>query len=263
MKPAPVLHAEREHGVMTITLNRPAKRNALSPALMDALAEAFARADSDPEVRAVIVLGEGPAFCAGMDLAAFRDGFRPDVDGPGFPFRAVPAKPVIAAVDGPAVAGGLELVLACDIVVATPRATFGLPEVRLGLVAAGGGMFRLPLRCGGAAMEMLLTGDPVTAEEAHRLGVVHRVVEAGEHAAEAGRIAQRIAAVSPSAVGATLEVARAALRVTERALWQATAEHWARIVDGDDAHEGVAAFLTHRTSGFAPPDTRAEGRFRS
>ncbi len=249
---------------MTITLDRPAKRNALDPALMRALTEAFGQAGSDPDVRAVIVCGEGPAFCAGMDLAAFREGFRPDVEDPGFPFRAVPPKALIAAVDGPAVAGGLELVLACDIVVATPRSTFGLPEVCLGLIAAGGGMFRLPRRCGGAVMEMLLTGDPVSAEEAYRLGIVHRIARPDGHLVEAQRIAHQIAGASPSAVTATLKVARDALGVAERSSWQATAEHWARIVDAHDAREGVAAFLANRTPEFRsgapePPDDVSAG----
>lgn len=242
-----VLLRERRGPVALLTLNRPAKRNALDRETLRALVDAFADADRDPAVRVVVITGNGSAFCSGMDLAAFLAGFRPDIAGADFPFNMPPAKPVLAAINGPAIAGGLELALSCDVVVAARSASFGLPEVRRGLVAAGGGVFRLPRRAGGTGLEMVLTGDPIDAVEAHRIGIVDRLVDDGDLMPTALRIAERIADASPAAVAESLRVGRLALDLPEHELWRETVAGWPAIADGPDAAEGVAAFLARRS----------------
>jgi enoyl-CoA hydratase len=248
----PIIY-ERDAGVAIATLNRPEKRNALDATLMSALSGAIRQAEGDPEVRVVILTGRGASFCAGMDLRAYLDGFRPDVGAVDFPFRLARTKPLIAAINGPAIAGGLELALSCDLVLAAPSATFGLPEVRLGLVAAGGGMFRLPRRAGIGGLAMLLTGDPVDAREALRLGLINRVVPTDELLDEAVRLARRIASAAPIAVEATLRIARAADELPETRLWEMNPEAWAIANESSDANEGVAAFMERRSASWGQP----------
>jgi enoyl-CoA hydratase/carnithine racemase len=246
----PVGHHSAD-GIVTITLDRPERRNAVDAATTAALREAMDRFEADGEARVAILTGAGDrAFCAGMDLKAFLAGEGPEIiEGRGgfAGFTAYPrTKPVIAAVNGPALAGGCEIVLACDLVVMAEHATLGLPEVKRGLFAASGGALRLPGMIPRVrALELLLTGDPVDAATALALGLVNRVVPADGLLAEAMALAARIRENAPLAVRATLEVARAAAGPSSKQ-WRASDAAWARIAVSEDAREGPAAFAEKR-----------------
>ena len=219
-----------------VTINRPEARNALSPELIDDLAEALRSADADPEVRAVVVTGAGPVFCAGMDLKAFTKGGK--FDGLVWFFREGIATPVVAALNGSAMGGGFELMLACDLVVAAEGAKLGMSEVKRGLFAAGGGTTlasRAPLS---VALEMGLTGDPVTAAQAHGFGLVNRVVPADQVRAEALALAARIAENGPLGVAMTKKLIR------ERR-WGEPDEVMS-VFRSADATEGARAFAERR-----------------
>jgi enoyl-CoA hydratase len=231
-----VLLGERTGHVLVLTLNRPQARNALNPELKDALLQAMAAADGDPDVRAVVVTGNGPVFCAGMDLKAFAGGaaFGGLTD---FYVNGI-GKPLIAALNGPALGGGFEITLACDLIIAAEGAWLAMPEVKRGLFAAGGGTTvatRIPLA---VALEMGLTGDPITAARAEQLGLVNKVVPAGEVRAEAVKLAEKLAANGPVAVALTKRLIR------ERR-W-ADAEETAAIFRSADALEGARAFAERR-----------------
>lgn len=246
-----IVRHESAGGIAVITLNRPERRNAINAAMAAALREAVDRFENDPQSRVAILTGAGEqAFCAGMDLKAFLAGEGPAIiEGPGGLAGLVARrrkKPVIAAVNGPALAGGCELVLACDLIVMAERATLGFPEVTRGLFAASGGALRLPAMIPRVrAMEMLLTGDPVDAATALALGLVNRVVPAARLLEEARTLAARICANAPLAVQATLEVARAACGPGAQ-LWSANDEVWRRIARSEDAREGPASFVEKR-----------------
>jgi enoyl-CoA hydratase len=241
--------AERDQGVLTITISRPEVRNAIDAETAHGLAAALDELDSDPGLTAAVLTGAGGTFCSGMDLRAFLAGERPSTEGRGFAglVERPPAKPVIAAVEGAAVAGGFEVVLACDLVVAAQDARFGLPEVKRGLVAAGGGLLRLPRRVPyHLAMEWALTGEYITAEQAARAGLVNRLVPPGTAAAEAAGLARVIAANGPLAVAATKRI------IVESADWPG-AEQFARqraisepVRSSQDAREGALAFREKR-----------------
>jgi enoyl-CoA hydratase/carnithine racemase len=207
--------------------------------------------EKNEQSRVAILTGSGDrAFCAGMDLKAFLAGEGPAIiEGRGgfAGFTTYPrTKPVIAAVNGAALAGGCELVLACDLVVAAEHATLGMPEVTRGLFAASGGALRLPAMIPRVrAMELLLTGDPIDAETALQLGLVNRVVPAGHLMNEARSLASRICANGPLAVRATLEVARAAYEPDKRH-WTTNDSAWRRVAASEDAREGPAAFAGKR-----------------
>jgi enoyl-CoA hydratase len=238
---------ERQGAVLVITLNRPERRNALSPSLFARLLQVLIDADADTDVRAVVLTGSGTAFCSGMDLKAFSEGERPAPPDALNVYSYRRGKPLIAAVNGPAIAGGFELVLACDVVVAARTAYFALPEVKRGLVAGGGGIFRLPRLAGaGRATRLLLTGDRMTAEQALAAGVAAEVVDPAEVLHAALAIAQAIAQAAPLAVAETLAIARQAFDLDEPGLWARSAQAWARVVDSDEAKEGAAAFLEKR-----------------
>lgn len=238
---------EKRHGIVFVTINRPEKRNAMDAATLAALADAADAVDADPEARVMILTGAGTAFSAGMDLQAFSQGdLGRSATRPRFP--AIPtAKPAIAAVNGPAVAGGFELVLACDLAVAAETASFGLSEVQRGLFAAGGGTFRLPRIAGTrVAMELLLTGDRIDASRALEHGIVNRVVPPGEVLARAEELAARIAAAAPLGVAATLALARRAFDLPEEELWRLNGEARGRVFSSEDAIEGARAFVEKR-----------------
>lgn len=246
-----IVRYEAAGGIAVITLNRPERRNAIDAAMSDALREAVDRCEGDPLVRVAILTGAGDqAFCAGMDLKAFLAGEGPAIiEGrggfAGFCCRSR-SKPVIAAVNGPALAGGCELVVACDLVVMADHARLGFPEVTRGLFAASGGALRLPAMIPRVrAMELLLTGEPVDAATALALGLVNRVVPAPRLLEEARSLAERICANAPLAVQATLEVARMACGPDER-LWRSNDELWRRVARSEDAREGPAAFAEKR-----------------
>ncbi|VXB93089.1 Carnitinyl-CoA dehydratase [Nocardioides sp. AX2bis] len=245
----PVLVEEREGGVLVVTLNRPQARNAVDAATAQALAAAVDRLEAGDHLRAGVLTGAGGTFCAGMDLKAFLRGETPMLPGRGFGgLTARPArKPMIAAVEGWAVAGGFELVLACDLVVAARTARFGVPEVKRGLVAAAGAAVLLPQRIPRAvALEMLFTGDPIDAERAEALGLVNRVTEEGGALLGALELAGRIAVNGPLAVRVTQQVAREAADWTFDEAWERQDELTRPVFLSDDAQEGSAAFAEKR-----------------
>ena len=240
---------ERHGATLVMTLNRPERRNAVDYAMSQAIAAALDLLDTDAQLRVGIITGAGGSFCSGMDLKAFVAGSRPEVAGRGFGglTEAPPAKPLIAAVEGFALAGGCEMALACDLIVAADDSSFGLPEVTRGLVAGSGGLTRLVRRIPPAlAMEYALTGRRLPAREAHRVGLVNRLTAPGEALADALALAAEIAANAPLATMASKRI------MVESADWT-DAEQWDRqrpLVDAvlatHDAQEGARAFAEKR-----------------
>jgi enoyl-CoA hydratase/carnithine racemase len=233
-----VLLTRRDGNVLVATMNRPQARNALNAALQEALSDALQAADADPQVRVVVLTGTGPVFCAGMDLKEFASSDGGAMDQLVWFYREGISKPVIAALNGSALAGGFELMLACDLVVAPEDARLGIPEVKRGLFAAGGGT-TLPARVPMAvALEMGLTGDPVSAVRAAGLGLVNLVVPVDRVQPEALALAQRIAANGPLGVAVTRKLMR-------EARWGEPAEVEA-VFRSADAIEGARAFAERR-----------------
>jgi enoyl-CoA hydratase len=235
------VRTDADGDVLVVTIDRPEARNAVNLAVAEGIAAALERLDADDELRVGILTGAGGTFCAGMDLKAFVAGERPYVAGRGFAgiVQGPPRKPLIAAVEGWAVAGGFEIALACDLIVAARDARFGIPEVKRGLVAAGGALLRLPRR---VALELGLTGDPIGAERAYQMGLVCRLVEPGEALAAALELARAIAANGPLAVDATKRI----VVVDEAGQWERQAEIVAPVFASDDAREGARAFAEKR-----------------
>jgi len=236
---------EAQDGVLLITLNRPDQRNAVNAAIADGIGAALDRLDDDDDLRVGILTGAGKGFSAGMDLKAFVAGERPFVGDRGFAgiVRRPPRKPLIAAVEGWAVAGGFEIALACDLIVAARDARFGIPEVKRGLVAAGGALIRLPRRIPyHLAVELALTGDPIDAERAHAVGLVARLAEPGGAVAAATELATTIAANGPLAVAATKRI----LTADEAGAWERQAEITEPVFASEDAREGARAFAEKR-----------------
>jgi enoyl-CoA hydratase/carnithine racemase len=195
--------------VAVITINRPQARNAINHAVSAAVAQALDDLDERDDLTVGIITGAGGTFSSGMDLKAFLAGENVAIPGRGLAglTQRPPAKPLIAAVEGWALAGGCEIALACDLIVAADDAKFGIPEVKRGLVAGAGGLVRLPRRIpAGVAMELALTGDPLPAADAHRLGLVNKLTPSGGALAGALALAERIAANGPLAVAATKQI---------------------------------------------------------
>jgi len=240
----------REEGpILVITINRPQVRNAIDKGTAEALAVAFDELDSRPELSIGIITGEGPSFCTGMDLKAFLAGERPTARGRGFAgiVERPPAKPVIAAVEGHAIAGGFEIVLACDLIVAGEGATFGLPEVKRGLVAAGGGLLRLPHRIPyHVAMEWTLTGRNVSAHEAHAAGLVARVTADGKALEAARELAEQISANGPLAVQASKTILTRSRQWADDEAFDRQREISEPVRASADAREGATAFKEKR-----------------
>lgn len=240
----------RDGPVATIRLNRAEKRNAVDDAMAQAMRSALQEIEADPAIRVSILTGEGRVFCAGMDLAAFAAGERPGIWHPDA-FAGCTAfprsKPMIAAVQGAALAGGFEVMLACDMVIAAEGTVFGLPEVTMGLIAGGGGCFRLPRRVPRVvAMEMILGGGTIDASRALQLGLVNRVVPASDLLQAANELADRIAANAPQAVRYAFALAQMAADEGEEALWSRSNRHWAALDGTAEAREGVSAFREKR-----------------
>ena len=250
------VRTEREGAVLVITINRPQVRNAVNGAAARAMAAALDELDADPAISVGVLTGAGGTFSAGMDLKAFLVVDLPVVPGRGLGgiTTAPPEKPLIAAVEGYALAGGCEIALACDMIVAARDARFGLPEVTRSLVAAAGGLLRLPQRIPpGIALEYALTGEHFGAEAAHGWGLVNRLTEPGGALAGALELAGRITANGPLAVRATKRIVR------ESPDWPPS-ERWARqeeivrpVSSSADAREGATAFAEKR-----PPVWRGE-----
>ncbi|MEQ6900018.1 enoyl-CoA hydratase-related protein [Nocardioides sp. YIM 152588] len=246
LAPEGPLRVARDGGVLVLTLNRPRKRNALDRSLTDALSAALDELDDDPSLHVGIIAAEGPVFSAGTDLT---ESASPATDRGGEYglVRRRRTTPLIAAVDGPALGGGFELVLACDLVVAGAGARFGLPEVARGLVPTCAGLFRTPDRLPPTiAAELVLTGDPIDADRAHRVGLVNVLTEEGGALAGARRLAERIGANSPDAVSAALRALHDARGPAEAAGWTATDLAIERMLRSPDVAEGVTAFFERR-----------------
>jgi len=247
----PILERVRRGRVEVLRLNRPEARNAMSPELSAAIEAALDDLEPDPEVAAVVITGAGSVFCAGADLRVIASGGGAGImtergGFAGLAQRDFP-KPVIAAVNGVAVAGGFELVLSCDLVVAATDAAFGLPEASRGLLAAAGGPIRLAKRVPLAtALEIGMTGDPISAERAYQLGIVNRVVPAAAVVDEAVALADRIAQNSPTAVRVTRRLIRQAVDVSEEEGWRLTFGAAAEVGASGDGIEGATAFIEKR-----------------
>ena len=245
----PVLVTTPADGVLLVTINRPQARNAVDAGVANGIAEAMERLDSDDTLRAGVLTGAGGTFCAGMDLKAFVRGERPTVSGRGFAglVQQPPAKPLIAAVEGYALAGGFEVVLGCDLVVAAEGATFGIPEVKRGLVAAGGGLLRLPKRIPyHQAMELALLGNHIPAARARELGLVNRLVPDGAAAETALALASEITANGPLAVAASKRIVASVTGWPEDEMWDRQAEVAGPVGSSEDATEGARAFAEKR-----------------
>jgi enoyl-CoA hydratase len=236
---------EQRDKVLLITLNRPEARNAINGALARGLLDAAIALDEDPELRAGVLTGAGQAFSAGMDLKAFVRG---EDLSPFITFvQRGSKKPLIAAVEGFALAGGLEVALTCDLIVAAEGARFGIPEVTVGLFAAAGGLYRLPARVGySKAMELALTGAPVQAAEAAALGLVSRLTEPGQAVGTALQLAELVAKNAPLAVAASKKLVRASQGMAEDAFWELQQQHSAAVFGSADAMEGARAFAEKR-----------------
>jgi enoyl-CoA hydratase len=248
MPDEPVL-TERRDGVLLITLNRPEARNAVNLALAEGVAAALDELDDDADLGAGVLTGAGKGFSAGMDLKAFVTGERPWVGDRGFAgiVQRASRKPLIAAIEGFAVAGGLEVALSCDLIVAARGAKLGVPEVRRSLVAAGGALRRLPQRLPyGVAMELALTGDPIDAERGYELGLVNRLAEPGGAVDAAVELARAIARNGPLALGATKATLQQQADWTEAEFWQRQAELAEPVMRSEDAREGATAFAEKR-----------------
>ena len=252
-----IVQYETQGRVAVITLNRPEARNAVNGDVASGMEAAIDQLEADPEVWVAILRAnsegqERPVFCAGADLKAINSGNAGALNTKrggfgGFVYRER-TKPVIVAVDGLATAGGLEIVLACDLVVATTRSSFGLAEVKRNLIAGAGGLFRLPRAIGqAAAMEAILTGEPLSAQRAYDLGLVSRLVEPGEAFAEASKLAAQITAAAPLAVYASRKVVLAAAYEDDDTLKKLTNTLFADVMASEDTKEGLTAFIEKRT----------------
>jgi enoyl-CoA hydratase len=245
----PAVLTERRDNVLVITLNRPEARNAVNLPLAEGIAAGLDELDADDGLSVGVLTGAGGFFCAGMDLKAFVTGERPWVGDRGFAgiVQRASRKPLIAAVEGFAVAGGFEIALACDLIVAAAGAKFGVPEVKRSLVAAGGALLRLPQRMPyGLAMELALTGDTITAERAAELGVVNRVAEQGAALDAALDLAAAISKNGPLALAATKEVLVKQRDWSEEEFWTKQGELTGSVFTSEDAREGAIAFSEKR-----------------
>jgi enoyl-CoA hydratase len=241
---------ERRDGVLLITLNRPDARNAVNTALADGVAAALDMLDADGALAAGVLAGAGRGFCSGMDLKAFVAGERVSVPGRGFAgiVEASADKPLIAAVEGFAVAGGLEIALACDLIVASRDARFGIPEVKRSLVASGGALRRLPERVSsGVAMDLALTGDLIDGERAHAVGLVDRLAGTGQAVDTALALAGAIAENGPLALRATKRILRSQSDWDEPAFWRNQGDIAGPVMASDDAREGAVGFAEKRS----------------
>lgn len=240
---------ERRERVLVITINRPDQRNAVNAAVAEGIAGALDTLDADPALSVGVLTGAGKGFCAGMDLKAFVAGERPYAGDRGFAGITMRSadKPLIAAVEGFAVAGGLEVALSCDLIVAARGAKLGVPEVKRSLVAAGGALLRLPrVLPRNVAVELALTGEPIDAERAHELGMVNRLAEPGSALEVALELGGQIAAGGPLALAATKRILRESLDWPDSEFFQRQGEIAGPVMASEDAREGAQAFAEKR-----------------
>lgn len=245
---APEVLTEVEDGVLIVTINRPEAKNAMTKAAAEGIAAAMDRLDAEDDLRVGILTGAGGTFCSGMDLKGFLRGESPTVEGRGFGgvVQAPPRKPLIAAVEGYALAGGLELMIACDLVVASAAAKFGIPEAKRGLVAAAGGVMMLPDQIPErVAMELALTGDFIGAERAYQIGLINKVTD-GPALDAAKALAARIAANGPLAVRVSKQIIRESRGWAMDERYAKQGALIAPVFVSEDAREGAAAFAEKR-----------------
>ncbi len=240
---------ERRERILVVTINRPEQRNAVNAAVANGIAAALDALDADDDLTLGVLTGTGGGFCAGMDLKAFVTGERPWAGDRGFAgiTQRAAEKPLIAAVEGFAVAGGLEVALACDLIVAARGAKLGVPEVKRSLVAAGGALLRLPRALPRPiAMELALTGDPITAERGHQLGLVNELADPGEALDAALALGGRITANGPLALRATKRILSESIDWPEAEFWDRQGEIAGPVMASEDAREGATAFAEKR-----------------
>lgn len=242
---------ELQGHVALITIRRPEARNAVNGEVATAMEAAIDQLEDDPAVWVGVVTGEGSVFSAGADLKAIAAGQAGALATAKGGFAGIASrereKPLIAAVDGPALAGGCEIALSCDLIVASTAAAFGLPEVKRSLAAAAGGLFRLPRAIPrNIAMEVILTGDPLSAERAHQFGLVNTLVEPGQALAAAIELAERICVNAPLAVRASRKVVTAAATATDDELWKMSVSAMGQLMQTEDFQEGPRAFIEKR-----------------
>lgn len=247
--PEPPVLTVRRYGVQVVTINRPQARNAVDRETAEGIAAALDELDNDGALKVGVITGSGGSFSAGMDLKAFSRGERPHVEGRGSGgiVQRPPNKPLIAAVEGYAVALGFEIVLACDLIVAARDARFGLPEVKRSLVAVAGGLIRLPRRIPyHLAMELALTGDFIDAERADQLGLVNRLAEPGQALHEALELAAKLIRNGPLALDASKRIVVQAQDWTLEEAWERQGEIAGPVFGSEDAQEGAKAFAEKR-----------------
>jgi enoyl-CoA hydratase len=240
---------ETRDGVLIVTINRPDARNSVNGAVASGMAAALDRLDSEDDLRVGVITGAGGYFSSGMDLKAFVKGESPYADDRGFAGIAQRAsqKPLIAAIEGFALAGGFEIALSCDLIVASREARFGIPEVKRSLVAAGGALLRLPRRIPyHLAMELALTGDPIGAERAAELGIVNRLAEPGQALDVALELAQAIVRNAPLALIASKQIIEQSPEWSSAEMWQKQGEISGPVFVTEDAREGATAFAEKR-----------------
>ena len=243
-----VVLVEQRDRILIITINRPEAKNAVNAAVSRALADAMDRLDGDAGLSVGVLTGAGGSFCAGMDLKAFARGENVVVEGRGMGFtQRPPVKPLISAVEGYCLAGGCELALATDLIVASKDSAFGIPETKRGLVAGGGGLLRLPQRIPYAvAMELALTGERLSAQRAHELGLVNALAEPGKVLDAAIELAEKITANGPLAVAATKRIIVESREWSEEEMWDKQTKILAPVFMSNDAREGAVAFAEKR-----------------
>ncbi len=240
---------EVSQGIMQITLNRPEAKNAVNRAMAKGIAAAVDQMDESDDIRLAIITGAGSSFCAGMDLKAFVSGEMPVLKGRGFAglVEKPPKKPLIAAVEGFALAGGFEIALCCDLVVAADNARFGLPEAKRGLLAAAGGLMQLPRQIPKrVAMELALTGDMIDAQRAYEVGLINRVTPAGSALEEARKLASTIAANGPLAVLHSKAIIRDSQDWSQEEMFNKQQAFVDVVFNSRDAIEGAKAFAEKR-----------------
>ena len=236
-------------GIMTVTLNRPEAKNAANKALAEGVAAAMDQLDESDDIQVAILTGAGGTFCAGMDLKAFVSGETPQIEGRGFAglTERGPRKPLIAAIEGYALAGGLELAISCDLIVTADNAKFGIPETKRGLAAAAGGLMKLPRQIPPRiAMELALTGEFIDAARAAELGLVNQVVPAGTALDAAKELAAKIVANGPLAVAVSKQVILESADWTADDMWKKQGKLVMPVFGSEDAIEGATAFAEKR-----------------
>ena len=242
----PLVLTRREGHILVISINRESKRNAIDRSTADALDSAFNTLDDDPDLWVGVLTGTSTVFSAGSDLKANGD-YNTERGGEYAIIRRRRTKPLIAAVEGPALGGGMEIALACDMIVASDQSRFGLPEVGIGVIARCGGLFRtqraVPVN---VAREIMLTGQPISAQRAYEIGLVNHITRSGDALEGALDLARQIAANSPVAVQASLRAVDELTEAIDQLAWVATERSSAIIAASNDAKEGVRSFFERR-----------------